>query len=190
MCESASKAQQEESPAPEAPPTAAIPSRTSIQSAPPGTANPDTSVTASLLRIAQGPRNVAAITALLHLDTTKPSSSNVKVAQSLMRDGRNVKVWAVYVINAGIAKECVECFQSPIPGTRADAAGLMLITTSTPEAWGPALASMPSAFDALQWVLAKFQDGHDLQINRELQRQLATERMTREQSFEQYMAKK
>ena len=111
------------------------------------------------MRIARGPRNVAAITALLHLDTTRPSTSNVKVAQSLMRDGRNVKVWAMYLINAGITKECVECFQSPMPGTRADAAGLMLISTSTPEDWGPALVSMPSAFDALQWVLAKFQGG-------------------------------
>ena len=107
------------------------------------------------------------MTALLVNDETKPNNSNVKVAQPLQRSGNNVRVWVSHVINAGIMKECQEAFQKPMPGTKANAAALSLLTSSTPEDWGSAIVSQPSAYDALIWITTKFQGGYNREINKE-----------------------
>ena len=130
------------------------------------------------------------MTALLDSDQTKPNNSNVKVAQPLQRNGSNTHVWVSHVINAAIMKECQEAFQNPLPGTRANAAALYLLTSSTPEDWGPAIVSQPSAYHALVWITTKFQGGHNMEINEEWLRQLQTVRMTRDETLDEYVQAK
>ena len=75
---------------------------------------------------------VSVLTALLHDDSTRPSAANVKVSQVLQNGGDNFQVWMYELIHAAISKECVEAFQKPLPCTRANAAAIMLLTSSTP----------------------------------------------------------
>eukprot|EP00884_Botryococcus_braunii_P000915 jgi/Botrbrau1/10824/Bobra.0025s0003.1 len=56
---------------------------------------------------------VSILTALLHEDTTKPSTTNVKVAHPLLKDGWNFKSWLYDLTTAAIHKECTEAFQKP-----------------------------------------------------------------------------
>ena len=130
------------------------------------------------------------MTRILVDDKTKPNNSNVKVAQSLSRCGMNIRVWVSYVISAAIQKDCSEAFQGPLPGTRANAGALSLLTESTPADWGPDLVTFPSAYEALVWITQKFQGGHNREVNREWLRQLQTVKMDREQTLEQYLSAK
>ena len=123
-------------------------------------------------------------------DKTKTSTANVKVAQSLLRDGTNTVDWFNHLVNAGITKECVEAFHTPMPGTRANAAAITLISSSTPSDWSNVVAGMSSAADALIWILNKFTGGHDRVINRVWLKELLELMMTREQSFEEFMLRK
>ena len=77
--------------------------------------------------------SLSSLTALLQNDTTRPSSANIKVAQTLMKNGYNYRVWMYALLTAAISKDCVEALQSPLPSTRANAAAMMLITDSVPE---------------------------------------------------------
>jgi hypothetical protein len=53
---------------------------------------------------------VSILTALLHEDTTKPSTANVKVAHPLLKDGWNFTNWLYDLTTAAIHKECTEAF--------------------------------------------------------------------------------
>ena len=136
------------------------------------------------------PETISRMTRILVDDKTKPNNSNVKVAQSLSRCGMNIRLWVSYVISAAIQKDCSEAFQGPLPGTRANAAALSLLTESTPADWGPDLVTFPSAYEALVWITQKFQGGHNREVNREWLRQLQTVKMDREQTLEQYLSAK
>ena len=94
---------------------------------------------------------VSSLTHLLASDTSRPSTTNVKVAHPLLRDLSNNRSWLYDLVNAAVAKECVEAFQSPMPCTRANAAAMILITSSVPEDWGTTVALQPTAFHALEW---------------------------------------
>jgi hypothetical protein len=89
-----------------------------------------------------------------------------------------------------INKECTEALQKPTPNTRANAAALLLITTSVPEDWEPEGSAKHVAFDTLTWVCNRFQGGHDRSINKGWLNQLHNDKMTREETFEQYVTKK
>jgi transposase InsO family protein len=134
--------------------------------------------------------SLSSLTALLQNDTTRPSSANIKVAQTLMKNGYNYRVWMYALLTAAISKDCVEALQSPLPSTRANAAAMMLITDSVPEEWAVACTLQPSAFDALTALLRKFQGGYEKSINREWARQLEKEVMTREETLESLVTKK
>lgn len=133
---------------------------------------------------------VSILTALLHEDTTKPSTTNVKVAHPLLKDGWNFKSWLYDLTTAAIHKECTEAFQKPLPFTRANAAAMMLITGSVPVEWSPMLTMKPSAFDALLYIANKFTGGHNKSVNRQWLHTLKTEHMTREETFETFVMKK
>jgi hypothetical protein len=130
------------------------------------------------------------LAALTAEDSTKPSSANVKVSCILKRDGSNVRKWMNDLVVAAINKECTEAIQKPTPNTRANAAALQLITTSIPEDWEPEGTAKHVAFDALTWACNRFQGGHDRSINKGWLRQLQEDRMTREETFEQFVTKK
>jgi hypothetical protein len=123
-------------------------------------------------------------------DSTKPSSANIKVACTLKRDGSNFRKWMNGLVVAAINKECTEALQKPTPNTRANAAALQLITTSVPEDWEPEGSAKHVAFDTLTWVCNRFQGGHDRSINKGWLNQLHNDKMTREETFEQYVTKK
>ena len=133
---------------------------------------------------------VSVLTALLHDDSTRPSAANVKVSQVLQNGGDNFQVWMYELIHAAISKECVEAFQKPLPCTRANAAAIMLLTSSTPVEWGPIITTKPSAYAALVWISDKFQGGKDKTINKQWERQLKTEGMRRDENLEQYVTRK
>ena len=134
--------------------------------------------------------SLPSLLASLANDRTKTSTTNVKVAQSLLRDGTNIVDWFNHLVNAGITKECVEALHTPMPGTRANAAASILISISTPADWSNAVAGMPSAAEALIWILNKFTGGHDKVINRVWLKELMEVMMTREETFEQFIMRK
>jgi hypothetical protein len=133
---------------------------------------------------------VSILTALLHEDTTKPSTANVKVAHPLLKDGWNLTNWLYDLTTAAIHKECTEAFQKSMPYTKANAAAMMLITHSVPVEWGPMLTMQPSAFDALLYIARKYTGGHNKSVNRQWLHTLKTERMTNEETFETFVMKK
>lgn len=113
-------------------------------------------------------------------DTTKPSTVNVKVSQPLTKDGYNLRPWLYDFVNCAIAKECIEALQKPMPRTRANSAAIHLLISSTPSEFSWYLASCGTAYAALQWIISKYEGGHDRSINNEWFRRLAEEGMTRE----------
>jgi hypothetical protein len=123
-------------------------------------------------------------------DKTKPSSTNVKVAHPDMVDGENVETWTYSLITCAVAKECIEALQKPMPFTRADAAATILLSDSTPKEFIASITRAPSAYDAFNWIVRKFQGGYDRSINKEWLRRLTEEGMTREENFEQYILRK
>jgi hypothetical protein len=150
-------------------------------------------VTHEVIQDSKGVRShpaVSVLTALLHDDSTRPSAANVKVSQVLQNGGDNFQVWMYELIHAAISKECVEAFQKPLPCTRANAAAIMLLTSSTPVEWGPIITTKPSAYAALVWISDKFQGGKDKTINKQWERQLKTEGMRRDENLEQYVTRK
>lgn len=126
----------------------------------------------------------------LENDTTKPSTSNVKVSQPLTKDGVNLRPWLYDFINCAITKECIEALQKPLPRTRANSAAIHLLISSTPSEFSWYLASCGSAYAALQWIISKYEGGHDRSINSEWFRRLAEEGMTREETLDQYVLRK
>jgi hypothetical protein len=123
-------------------------------------------------------------------DSTKPSSADVKVSCTLKRDGSNFRKWMNELVVAAINKECTEAIQKSTPNTRANAAALQFINTSIPEDWEPEGTAKHVAFDALTWICNRFQGGHDRSINKGWLNQLQNDKMTREETFEQYVTKK
>jgi hypothetical protein len=130
------------------------------------------------------------LAALCAEDSTKPSTTNVRVSCILKRDGSNLRKWMNEVVVAASNKDCTGAIQKPTPNTRANAAALQLITTSIPEDWEHEGTAKHVALDALTWVCNRFQGGHDRSINKGWLRQLQEDRMTSEETFEQYVTKK
>lgn len=126
----------------------------------------------------------------LEEDTTQPSTATVKVSQPLQEDGLNTPTWFYDVINCGITKNCVEAFKNPMPRTKANAAALALLISSTPGEFHSEITACPSACDALRWLCNKFQGGRNRAINDEWLRRLTQEGMTREETLEQYVRRK
>lgn len=133
---------------------------------------------------------IAQLTSLVDGDPTKPSTSNVKVAHPLKADGSNISQWLNDVAVAVINKECAEVLQKPMPNTRGNAAALQLITGSIPEDWTLEGTAKFVAYDALLWVVNRFQGGHDKTVNKEWFRQLTNDKMTHEENLEQYVSRK
>jgi hypothetical protein len=123
-------------------------------------------------------------------DNTKPSTANVKVSCMLDRNGANIRKWMTEMVVAAINKDCAEAIQKPLPNTRLNATALQLITSSIPKDWEPEGSAKHVAFEALTWVCNRFQGGHDRTINKGWFRQLQEDRMTRVETFEQYVTKK
>lgn len=91
-------------------------------------------------------------------DTTKSSTSSVKVSQSLDGDGLNLSHWLYDLINCGITKDCIEAFQRPGPGTKASSATLHLLISSIPNDFARHV-TRKSAYDALLSITGRFQGG-------------------------------
>lgn len=103
----------------------------------------------------------------LDSDKTQPSTSNVKVSQTLGKDGLNLRPWLYDLINCAISMECIAAFQKPLPGTKANFAALHLLSSSTPSEFSWYLASSGSAYAALDWIIIKLEGGHDGAANSE-----------------------
>ena len=82
-------------------------------------------------------------------DKTQPSTATVKVSQPLQPDGLNLPTWLYDTINCGITKNCVEAFKNSMPGTRANAAAVSLLTSSTPVEFHAEITACASACEAL-----------------------------------------
>ena len=126
----------------------------------------------------------------LDQDQTQPTTAAVKVSQPLQPDGLNLSSWMYDVVNCGVTKNCVEALKQPMPGTRANAAAMTLLISSTPADFHSELTSFPSACEAFAWICSKYQGGHDMTINNEWLRQFTQEGMTREETLEQYVRRK
>lgn len=129
------------------------------------------------------------LTSGLDGDTTNPTAAAVRVSQTLDPDGLNLNPWMYDLVNCGIAKQCIEAFQKPIPSTKANSAALHLILSSIPKELTYQVARM-TAYDALIWISSKYQGGTDKSINNEWFRRLSEEGMTREETLEQYVFRK
>jgi len=123
-------------------------------------------------------------------DKTQPSTATVKVSQPLQPDGLNLSTWLYDTINCGITKNCVEAFKKPMPGTKANAAAISLLTSGTPGEFHAEITACSSACEALTWVCSKFQGGYNRSINNEWLRRFTQEGMTREETLEQYVQRK
>ncbi len=81
-------------------------------------------------------------------------------------------------------------FKKPMPGTKANAAAIGLLTAGTPEAFHSDITACGSACEALEWLCNRFQGGHNQAINDEWLRRFTEEGMTREETLEQYVRRK
>ena len=133
---------------------------------------------------------VTEMTEILKEDTTRPTTATVKMTHCLEPTGDNFRLWTYDLVTSCVVKECIEAIQKPLPKTRANAAALMLILSSTPKQWGGAIALQPSAFEALAWITKKFQGGFERGINKVWLRRLEGEGMTREETFDLYVQRK
>lgn len=125
----------------------------------------------------------------LATDTTKPSTSSVKVSHMLDSDDFNLNPWPYNLINCGITKECMEAFHHSNHFTKANSAALHLLLSSILKEFAYHVARM-SAYDALMWINGKFQGGRERSTNSEWFRRLAEEAMTREDTLEQCVLRK
>ncbi len=123
-------------------------------------------------------------------DKTQPSTATVRISQPLQPDGLNLSTWLYDTINCGITKNCVEAFKAPMPGTRANAAAVSLLTSGTPAEFHAEITACSSAWEALAMVCSKFQGGQNRAINSEWLRRFTQEGMTREETLEQYVQRK
>jgi hypothetical protein len=123
-------------------------------------------------------------------DKTQPSSANVKVANPLEPDGLNLSIWMYDTYTCSVSKNCSEAFQGPMPGTKANAAAMNLLISSTPGEYHADITCFPSAYEAMLWICSKFRGGHNPAINNEWLRRFQQEGMTRTETLEQYVQRK
>jgi hypothetical protein len=108
-------------------------------------------------------------------DSTQPSTATVKVTKPLEPDGTNLSAWMFDAINCSVTKNCAEAFRKPLPGTKANAAAMSILISSTPDDFHTEITAFPSAYEALLWICRKYQGGFDMSINEEWLRRLKEE---------------
>jgi hypothetical protein len=77
-----------------------------------------------------------------------------------------------------------------MPGTKANAAAMNLLISSTPGEYHADITCFPSAYEAMLWICSKFRGGHNPAINNEWLRRFQQEGMTKTETLEQYVQRK